>query len=214
MTHNIYLNSQQLYVLQLFNLEDKDVLSLSYNAINENDIVHIRLKLVNHPIPCPKWILITACANKGIDFKVSYDNMASFGQKKVDGGLKIFSDAYITSQEELISLCDEWNNKSFDENDEYYNSDLNTFIRLYNDEYFELNNLIIIEFETGQGIKTKVKNVNIEENRLVVTIKQKEKITIFGDSVVTTEAFSWVMIVEVSKENTIGVTELVVDLKK
>ena len=54
MTHNIYLNSQQLYVLQLFNLEDKDVLSLSYNAINENDIVHIRLKLVNHPIPCPK----------------------------------------------------------------------------------------------------------------------------------------------------------------
>lgn len=159
-------------------------------------------------------LCLTACANSGIDYKVSYDNMASFGQKKVDGGLKIFSDAYITSKAQLIALCDEWNNKSFDENDEYYNSDLNTFIRLYNDEYFELNNLIIIEFETGQGIKTKVKNINIEENRLVVTIKQKEKITIFGDSVVTTEAFSWVMIVEVSKENTIGVTELVVDLKK
>ena len=154
-------------------------------------------------------LCLTACANSGIDYRVSYDNMASFGQKKVDEGLKIFSDAYITSQEELISLCDEWNNKSFDENDEYYNSDLNTFIRLYNDEYFELNNLIIIEFETGQGIDTKVKNISIEENRIIVNIKQKQK-----NGIWTTEAFSWVMIVEVSKENTIGVTELVVDLKK
>ena len=154
-------------------------------------------------------LCLTACANSGIDYKVSYDNMASFGQKKVDGGLKIFSDAYITSQEELISLCDEWNNKSFDENDEYYNSDLNTFIRLYGDEYFELNNLIIIEFETGQGIDTKVKNISIEGNRIIVNIKQKQK-----NGIWTTEAFSWLMIVEVSKENTIGVTELVVDLKK
>ena len=154
-------------------------------------------------------LCLTACANSGIDYKVSYDNMASFGQKKVDGGLKIFSDAYITSQKELISLCDEWNNKSFDENDEYYNSDLNTFIRLYNDEYFELNNLIIIEFETGQGIDTMVKNISIEENRIIVNIKQKQK-----NGIWTTEAFSWLMIVEVSKENTIGVTELVVNLKK
>lgn len=154
-------------------------------------------------------LCLTACANSGIDYKVLYDNMASFGQKKVDGGLKIFSDAYITSQEELISLCDEWNNKSFDENDEYYNSDLKTLIRSYNDEYFELNNLIIIEFETGQGIDTKVKNISIEENRIIVNIKQKQK-----NGIWTTEAFSWLMIVEVSKENTIGVTELVVDLKK
>ena len=154
-------------------------------------------------------LCLTACANSGIDYKVSYDNMASFGQKKVDGGLKIFSDAYITSQEELISLCDEWNNKSFDENDEYYNSDLKTLIRSYGDEYFELNNLIIIEFETGQGIDTKVKNISTEENRIIVNIKQKQK-----NGIWTTEAFSWLMIVEVSKENTIGVTELVVDLKK
>ena len=154
-------------------------------------------------------LCLTACANSGIDYKVSYDNMASFGQKKVDGGLKIFSDAYITSKEQLIALCDEWNNKSFDENDEYYNSDLKTLIRSYGDEYFELNNLIIIEFETGQGIKTKVKNINIEENKIIVNIKQKQK-----NGIWTTEAFSWLMIIEVSKENTIGVTELVVDLKK
>lgn len=154
-------------------------------------------------------LCLTACANGGIDYKVSYDNMASFGQKKVDGGLKIFSDAYVTSQEELISLCDEWNNKSFDENDEYYNSDLKTLIRSYGDEYFKLNNLIIIEFETGQGIDTKVKNITIEENRIIVNIKQKQK-----NGIWTTEAFRWLMIVEVSKENTIGVTELVVDLKK
>ena len=154
-------------------------------------------------------LCLTACVNSGIDYKVSYDNMASFGQKKVDVGLKIFSNAYITSKEQLIALCDEWNNKSFDENDEYYNSDLKTLIRSYGDEYFELNNLIIIEFETGQGIDTKVKNISIEENRIIVNIKQKQK-----NGIWTTEAFSWLMIVEVSKENTIGVTELVVDLKK
>ena len=27
-------------------------------------------------------LCLTACANKGIDYKVSYDNMASFGEKK------------------------------------------------------------------------------------------------------------------------------------
>ena len=154
-------------------------------------------------------LCLTACANKGIDYKVSYDNMASFGEKKVDCGIKIFSNAYITSKEQLIALCDEWNNKSFDENDEYYNSDLKTLIRSYGDEYFELNNLIIIEIETGQGIDTKVKNISIEENIIIVNIKQKQK-----NGIWTTEAFSWLMIVEVSKENTIGVTELVVDLKK
>ena len=42
-----------------------------------------------------------------------------------------------------------------------------------------------------------------------MNIKQKQK-----NGIWTTEAFSWLMIVEVSKENTIGVTELVVDLKK
>ena len=130
-------------------------------------------------------------------------------KKKVDYGIKVFSNAYITSKEQLIALCDQWNNKSFDENDEYYNSDLKTLIRSYGDEYFELNNLIIIEFETGQGIKTKVKNINIEENKIIVNIKQKQK-----NGIWTTEAFSWLMIIEVSKENTIGVTELVVDLKK
>ena len=154
-------------------------------------------------------LCLTACANKGIDYKVSYDNMAAFGHKKIDGKYYTFNNAYITSQDELISLCDEWNNKSFDENDEYYNSDLKTLIRSYGDEYFELNNLIIIQFETGQGIDTKVKNISIEENRIIVNIKQKQK-----NGIWTTEAFSWLMIVEVSKENTIGVTELVVDLKK
>lgn len=53
MMHNIYLNSEQLHVLQLFNLEDKDVLSISYNSIAKEDIAHIHIKQVNHPIPCP-----------------------------------------------------------------------------------------------------------------------------------------------------------------
>lgn len=51
--HNIYLNSHERYILQLFNLEDKDVLSISYNPVKDNDIAHVTVKLVNHPFPCP-----------------------------------------------------------------------------------------------------------------------------------------------------------------
>ena len=154
-------------------------------------------------------LCLTSCANKEIDFKVSYDNMAAFGHKKIDDKYYIFNNAYITSQEQLIALCDEWNNKSFDKNNEYYYSEEEILIRSYDDEYFELNNLIIIEFETAQGIYTKIKNINIEEHKIIVNIKQKQK-----NGIWTTEAFRWLMIVEVSKGNTNGVTELVVNIKK
>ena len=46
--HNIYLNSHERYILQLFNLEDKDVLSISYNPVKDNDIAHVTVKLVIH----------------------------------------------------------------------------------------------------------------------------------------------------------------------
>ena len=154
-------------------------------------------------------LCLTSCTNTGIVFKVSYDNEGAFGFKEVNGGFKLFGDAYITSKEQLISLCDEWGNKSFDENEEYYNSDLAKLLRTYDDEYFKLNNLLIIEFETGRGIDSKLKKVSIEENRLVATIKQKEK-----NGTWTSEAFHWLMIVEISKESTEGASEVVVNLKK
>ena len=154
-------------------------------------------------------LCLTACTNMGIDFKVSYDNEGIFGFKEPNGGLKLFSNAYITSKEQLMSLCDEWGNKSFDENEEYYNSVLAKLLRTYDDEYFELNNLLIIEFETGKGINSKINKVSTEENNLVVTIKQKEK-----NGVWTTEAFHWLMIVEVSKESTEGTSGLIVNIKK
>lgn len=151
----------------------------------------------------------TSCIKKGIDFKVSYDKEGAFGFKEPNGGLKLFGNAYLTSKDQLISLCDEWGNKSFDENEEYYNSDLAKLLRTYDDEYFKKNNLLIIEFETGRGINSKIHKISTEESNLVVTIKQKK---LNGEW--TTEAFEWLMIVEVSKEGTKGTSELVVNLKK
>ena len=150
----------------------------------------------------------TSCIKKGIDFKVSYDKEGAFGFKEPNGGLKLFGNAYLTSKDQLISLCDEWGNKSFDENEEYYNSDLAKLLRTYDDEYFKINNLLIVEFETGKGIYSKVKRISVDENDLVVTIKQKEL-----NGVWTTEAFHWLMIIEVSKENTNSVTNLKVNLE-
>lgn len=52
--NNLYLNSYQLYVLHLFNLEDNDIYSISYNSIKDkNGTALIDITLVNHPIPCP-----------------------------------------------------------------------------------------------------------------------------------------------------------------
>lgn len=151
---------------------------------------------------------LTGCFNKEIDYEVSYDNEGVFGFKQPNGGLKLFDNAYITSKDQLISLCDEWGNKSFNENEEYYNSDLAKLLRTYDDEYFKINNLLIVEFETGKGIYSKVKRISVDENDLVVTIKQKEL-----NGVWTTEAFHWLMIIEVSKENTSSVTNLKVNLE-
>lgn len=106
-------------------------------------------------------LCLTASENEGLSFKVSYDNMAAFGHKKFDDKYYFFNNAYIASLDQLIDLCNEWNNYLFDENSEYYNSDLEKLLRRYDDEYFKLNNLIIIEFETGQWIYKKVKNINI-----------------------------------------------------
>lgn len=51
---NLHLNRDQLFVLQLFNLEDNDVYSISYNTLkNKDDTALIDIKLANHPIPCP-----------------------------------------------------------------------------------------------------------------------------------------------------------------
>ena len=53
-----------------------------------------------------------------------------------------------------------------------------------------------------------MKRISVDENDLVVTIKQKEL-----NGVWTTEAFHWLMIIEVSKENTSSVTNLKVNLE-
>ena len=154
-------------------------------------------------------LYLTACTNTRIDFKVSYDYMNVFGHKEVDGKYQYFSDAYINSQEQLISLCDEWNNKSFNDKDDEYQSYLSTLLRQYNDDYFQLNDLIIIELETGQGIYTKIKSINFEEDRLIVNIIQKQR-----NGIWTTEAFRWLIIVEIPKDSTNDVNELVVNFKK
>ena len=133
-------------------------------------------------------LCLVGCANTGIEYKVSYDNMASFGQKKVDGGLQIFSDAYITSQEELISLCDEWNNKSFDENDELVLKREYTIAG-----YGEVKDCYINE-EIGTNVETPQKEENIyynsQEKRLYVDVENAEMIMVYdavGKNIMTKE---------------------------
>lgn len=151
-------------------------------------------------------LCLTSCIDKGIQFRVSYDDMNAFGFKNKDNGIQLFSNAYVTSYEQLITLCNDWNNKTYEQSCEL--SNLEKLLLTYDEEYFKENDIIIIEFDTGNGIISKVEKVDAKDNKIIVTIKQKQKNGFF-----TTEAFRWIMVIEISKENTNGLSELEVIFK-
>ena len=100
-------------------------------------------------------LCLTSCIDKGIQFRVSYDDMNAFGFKNKDNGIQLFSNAYVTSYEQLITLCNDWNNKTYEQSCEL--SNLEKLLLTYDEEYFKENDIIIIEFDTGNGIIRKLK---------------------------------------------------------
>lgn len=154
--------------------------------------------------------VLVGCNNsKKIDYTVLYNQEGTLGYKKIDEKLLYYTDKHniITSHQQLKDVCSEWNNNSFVEKDEYYNSELAKLIRSCDEKYFVENDLIIISFETGNYLKTQIKKVEYSDSQVKVDIKQTIK---YGNY--TTEAYLWLMIIKINKLNENNI-ELVVNMR-
>lgn len=129
---------------------------------------------------------------KKIKYKINYNGMGSFGYKIVDNKFQIYSCGIINSYEKLNNLCKEYNNNF-----------INEYESIYNNEFFKDKSLIIYSFETGYGKETVIEDLILNEEELIIV----EKI-ILKDGFYTTEAFRWMILIEVNKveiENAKGI---------
>lgn len=120
---------------------------------------------------------------KKIKYKINYNGMGFFGYKIVDNKFQIYSCGIINSYEELNNLCKEYNNNF-----------INEYESIYNNEFFKDKSLIIYSFETGYGKETVIEDLILNEEELIIV----EKI-ILKDGFYTTEAFRWMILIEVNK---------------
>lgn len=141
--------------------------------------------------------ILTGCSNSNLlDYTVLYEQEGTLGYKIVDNKSYNFQHNIITSYQQLIDICDEWNNNSFEEDAENYNSELAKLIRSCDEKYFIENDLIIISFETSNYLKTKIKKIEYNNSQIKVELKQTNK-----NGVYTTEAYPWLMIIKIDKLN-------------
>lgn len=152
--------------------------------------------------------VLAGCSNSNkLDYTVIYNQEGTLGYKIIDNKSYNYQHNIITSYQQLVDICDEWNNDSFEEGAENYNSELAKLIRSCDKKYFIENDLIIISFETSNYLKTKIKKIEYNNSQIKVELKQTNK---YGSY--TTEAYPWLMIIKIDKLNE-GNIELVVDIR-
>lgn len=124
---------------------------------------------------------------KTIDYNISYNDNGSFGYKEINGLMTLSTLVMVTSLDELIKLCTEYNNTDF----LYENNST------YNEDFFKDNILIIYSFETDHSINTSIKNVVINNETLLINLDKSKKEGFF-----TAEAFYWTINIVVKKQDT------------
>lgn len=152
--------------------------------------------------------ILIGCNNSNkLDYTVLYNQEGTLGYKIVDDKSYNYQHNIITSYQQLVNICDEWNNNSFEEEAENYNSELSKLIRSCDENYFIENDLIIISFETSNYLKTKIKKIEYNNSQIKVELKQTIK-----NGTYTTEAYPWMMIIKIDKLNKENI-ELIVDIR-
>ncbi|MCM1260391.1 MAG: hypothetical protein NC182_05595 [Prevotella sp.] len=151
---------------------------------------------------------LSGCKNSNkLDYNLVYNQMGIFGYKHIDNVTYKYHDSVVLSYEQLLNDCIEWNNDALNESSINYNSELSKLIRSYDEQFFNEKNLIIISFETGNYLKTKVKNIVLNDSILSVNLKQTTK---YGNF--TTEAYDWLMVIEIDKLNLDNIN-LIINIK-
>ncbi|WP_264230045.1 hypothetical protein [Acholeplasma laidlawii] len=141
-------------------------------------------------------------------FVISYNEIGSFGSKTIDEGITMHTLEMASSLQELKDLCDIWNNQAFQENSEYYTSELSQKLRSYNESFFSDHNLIVYSFERGHSKETIINNISVEDSELIIEASFITKKGTFTD-----EAFNWLILIEVNKTDATGVATIKVCYK-
>lgn len=165
-------------------------------------------KVFNFFIIVVSMFVLVGCKNSNkLDYTILYNQAGLFGYKEIDNMTHFYKNNIITSYQQLIDICNRWNNNSFKEDDKYYNSERAKLIRSFDEKYFITNNLILINFVTANYLKTKIKKVEYNDSQIKVELKQTNKYGIY-----TTEAYSWLMIIKIDKLNDDNL-ELIVNIR-
>lgn len=148
--------------------------------------------------------ICSGCSRSEIPFTVGYNDKGGFGSKDADGKLIAYNTGLVDSFENLQSLCEEWNNPAFQEDSEYYGSEISQKIRGYDEEFFKDKSLVIYSsFDGTPGQSFKIKNIRMEETELLVDIRIVKKRGTFNSI-----AYSWLIFIEVNKADVAGATSV------
>ncbi len=151
--------------------------------------------------------LLMGC-DSGIRFDIRYDKMTSFGTKEIAGETTMNTLELVSSLQELKDLCDEWHNDAFQENSTDYSSELSVIIRSFDEDFFSEKSLVIYSFDRGHRWETQIRSIEIDESILIVKTQLVSK-----EGTFTSEAFNWLMLIEVNKLDIIDVTSIRVEDK-
>lgn len=108
----------------------------------------------------------TFITEKEIQFQTSYDEDGLFGIRILRDNQGVSYEkkelaVVINSKEELISLCELWNNNAFNEDSLEFDSALSKLLRTYDDEYFQTKSLIIYTNHNYNVYRPKVTSVKV-----------------------------------------------------
>lgn len=105
----------------------------------------------------------------------------------------------MSSVQELQTLCTEFGNPAFQEDSELYLSELSQKIRTYGEAFFDEKVLVIYSFDRGHDKETRIDSISVSNTKLIVNVSYKTKKGTFSS-----EAFNWLMLIEVSKSEVLG----------
>ena len=142
-------------------------------------------------------IFLTSC-NNSIKFAVGYEGKGTFGFYAQ--GMGATNVEIVSSKDELIDLCEKYNNNFFNENSGNYNNEIPLKVRSYDDSFFESHSLVICEISAGNHYSYKVNKIIKDEDSLQIIIKEKRKIGTYTDI-----GFIYLFLLELEKEDVLNI---------
>lgn len=147
--------------------------------------------------------------NTGIWFKVGYGGEGGFGFKEEGESLNISVLTIMNSLDEMKDLCEEWNNPAYQEDSEYFSSEISKKIREYTEAYFEEKTLIVCSaLEVSPAKSPRIKSIRTEEAKLIINVRYDLKKGTFNDIATT-----WLFLIEVKKADIAGVETVQINEK-